>query len=135
MVRDVQIPGLDRAVSKRSSRRKYGAITASVGAAAVITGVTIGLVARSRYNDATSGCKTNPMGDLACGQERYADATDARSLANAGTVIGIAGVAVVGIGAYLWLSAPADKASTERAVTLLPDVSPDGAGIAAVGRF
>jgi hypothetical protein len=132
--RTVSIPGFERAVSKRSSRRTYGLITGGVGAAAVITGVTIGLVARSRYNSAIGGCDTSGDSPV-CDDTHYAKATDARSLATAGTIIGIAGTAVVGVGIYLWLSAPKDGPRAERAVTLLPDISPDGAGFAAVGHF
>lgn len=130
--RTVVIPALERAVSTRSSRRTYGLITGGVGAAAVITGVTIGLVARSRYNSAIAGCDTS--GDKpVCNDHDYANATDARSVATAGTVISVAGGAVVAVGVYLWLSAPGEHA--ERAVTLLPDVSPNSAGFTAVGHF
>ncbi|HEY4177211.1 MAG TPA: hypothetical protein VGM90_10280 [Kofleriaceae bacterium] len=132
--RSVAIPGLERAVSKRGSRRTYGLITGGVGAAAVITGVTLGLVARSRYNSAIDGCDTSGPSPV-CDDNHYAKATDARSLATAGTVIGVAGGAVVLVGVYLWLSAPKDNEHAERSVTLLPDISPGAAGFAAVGRF
>ena len=65
--------------------------------------------------------------------EGYGVTSDARTVGKFGTWIGVAGVALAGAGAYLWFFAP--RASTERELAVVPTLTPDSAGLSALGRF
>lgn len=129
----VAIPQLEKSVSVRSTRRTIGLVVGGTGAAVGLTGIVVGLVARGRYNDTTS-CHPNGTCDLPADVEKR---QNARSLGTVGTVVGIAGGAAFVVGGVLWFTGR--KSSSEKAppsrVTLLPQVTPDLAGITAVGRF
>ena len=55
------------------------------------------------------------------------------TLGDVGTGVSIVGIVAAGVGAYLWITAPKDP--TEKRVTFRPNVTPESAGITAVGRF
>jgi hypothetical protein len=129
---NVAIPNLEKSVTVRSTRRTIGVIVGGAGALAGATGIVVGLVARSRYNDVTS-CHDDDSCDL---PEDYTKRKNALSLGNVGTVVGLAGAGAIVVGAILWYTgrrSTAEKAPSS--VTLLPHVDSDGAGITAVGRF
>ncbi|MFN0246604.1 MAG: PEGA domain-containing protein [Kofleriaceae bacterium] len=126
----VAIPRLEKSVSVRSTRRTIGVIVGGAGAAVGITGIVVGFVARSRYND-TSSCHPAGNCDL---PEDYTKRNNALALGNVGTVVGIAGGAAIVVGAVLWYTGRKATESPPR-VTLLPHLEADAAGIAAVGRF
>ncbi len=128
----VAIPRLEKSVTVRSSRRTIGIIVGASGAAVGVTGIIVGLVARSRYNS-TSSCHPNGDCDL---PEDYTKRKNAIALGNVGTVVGIAGGVAIVVGAALWYTGR--KSNVEKAptrVSLLPHIGPDTAGITAVGRF
>jgi hypothetical protein len=121
---EVTVPILARSVV--SSRRTIGKIVTASGGLAVATGITLGLVARSRYNSAACS-------DGMCeSTSDHLKTESARTLGTAGTVVGIVGIAAIGVGTYLWLRSP--KVSDSR-VGLVPQLGPDGGGILAIGRF
>lgn len=134
----IQVPALAAAVTvRRSSLRSIGLITAGTGAAAVATGVVLGLVARNRYRaQFESGACEEVDGQDVCSAEAQGKTESAITLGTTGTVVGVLGVAAIGVGAYLWLSAPREKSERNgRGVSVVPTLSPDGAGLTAVGRF
>ena len=129
----VDVPELKKGVTVKSSRRTVGKITTISGGAAVATGIVLGLVARSRYNEQfDSGACVEATKQ--CTAEGQTETEKARTLGWVGTGIGTVGVAAVGVGLWLWLTAP--KESTEpRGVSVIPQVTGDSAGVWAVGRF
>ncbi len=134
--KDLSIPPLEKSVTVRSSRRTIGKITTATGVAALGTGIALAIVARRDYDSATEHCDriTTDDGQLRwqCNSEGFAGTGNARTLGNVATVVGGIGLVAVGVGAFLWLGGARDG---EPRVTVLPQVSPDGAGIAAVGHF
>ncbi|MEO8554037.1 MAG: hypothetical protein ABI678_28880, partial [Kofleriaceae bacterium] len=58
----------------------------------------------------------------------------ARSLGDVGSVLGIAGGVLAVGGAALWLFSPQREEETNH-ISVVPVVTPDQAGLAAVGRF
>lgn len=149
--RELAVPSL----AKPSPRRTIGKITLSAGAAAAATGVVLGYVAHRRYEDYKN--RRDGNGDAICREEGgrllcqdgdvLAGARSARQLGNVGTIVGVAGVAAALAGGYLWFFAPktyADRESSKgavgadargRGVSLVPQLSPGGGGLAVFGRF
>lgn len=137
----VTIPRLEKSVTVRvnSSRRTIGKVTTAVGVAAIATGVVLGLYANHKYDAQFTGKPDSPCsehnGDKECNPDGYAATKNAILYGNVGTVVGVVGIAAVGVGAYLWLRSPKEQTDSDRKVTLVPQVGPDGTGIAAFGRF
>jgi len=95
----------------------------------------LSLVARSRYNKIL---KDNSLSSgVACPADKTAacsDANDQQALASHwGTPMFIGGAALVGVATYLYLSAP--QAERVARTAFVPSVTPDGIGLAAIGRF
>jgi len=133
--KDLPIPPLQKSVTVKSSRRTIGKITTATGVATLGTGIVLAIVAKRRYDDATGSSQCNFLESeqkWQCNSEGYAATGNARTLGNVATVVGGIGLVAVGVGAFLWLGGAKDE---QQRVTVLPQVSPDGAGIAAVGRF
>jgi tetratricopeptide (TPR) repeat protein len=114
---------------RRHSRVVLAYGVAGAGVVALGAGIAIGLKARSDYNANVGAgkCDGSPL-DCHGNDQYYQGAKDARSLATIGTVVGVAGVALVGAGAVLWLTAPKD-------VVVAPTATGESAGISVVGRF
>lgn len=133
--KNLSIPPLKKSITVQSSRRSIGKITAVTGIAAVGTGIILGMVAKRKFDSATDNCN-RILKDMdkvwQCDPTGYADTRSARTLGTVGTVVGGIGLLAVGVGTYLWLRSPNGG---EQRVSVLPHVGPDGAGIAAVGRF
>jgi hypothetical protein len=135
--KDLPIPALERSVTVKvkSSRRTIGKITTVTGVAAIGTGVILGLIAKRKYDTATESCNRITVGNekvWQCDSTGFAGTRSARTIGTTGTVVGGIGLVAVGVGAILWLTSPKEG---ERQVSVLPQLTPDGAGIAAVGRF
>ncbi len=134
---NVAIPRLEKSVTVRSTRRTIGVIVGGSGALVGLTGIVVGLVARSRYNDVTS-CHPEGNCDL---PEDYTKRKNARSLGTVGTVAGAAGGVALVVGAVLWYTGRKSGAETAQPrVSLSPHIAPDSAGgwtatVGAVGRF
>lgn len=119
----------DNAGSKRKSRLILSFAVAGVGGVALLTGIVLGVKARGDYNAEfdNNNC-SEETGE--CNDVGFAAQNDAISLANVGTVAGIAGIVLVGAGAALYFTAP--KSET---VAVTPTATATSAGIALVGRF
>jgi hypothetical protein len=135
---EVSIPPLEKSVTVKSSRKTIGKITSAVGVAVLGTGIGIGLKARSSYNKEIGACDYAPSDPemkekKLCPPAVQTKIEKARQLGDIGTVVGVVGVAAIGIGAYLWLRAPDETA--EPRVTFVPQIAPGEAGVVAVGRF
>lgn len=102
-------------------------------------GVGLGLYARHLYDDQVNAIDSmmkplcTPMGNTyRCSSDQHNQTEHARVIGDVGTVIGTVGLVAAGIGAYLWLRAPAEVQPT---VSMVPTVSTDSIGLAATGRF
>jgi hypothetical protein len=142
--RDITIPILEKSVTVRSSRRTIGKIVTISGGVALATGVILGLVARHNYNaefeppspttaDPTPAAHCDRTTKL-CTSDGQTETERARTLGNVGSVVGGIGIAAVAVGVYLWIRSPTETRD-DRRVSLLPQLTPDGAGVVAVGRF
>jgi hypothetical protein len=130
----IAVPKLGYPVTVSRGRRTVGMIFSTAGVALVGGGVGLGLYARNKYNGQVGTGKNCMPGDPpTCNAEGYRITNDARTFGNFGSIIGVAGVAVAGVGAYLWLFGP--KATTEHNVAIVPSVDAESAGLTAIGQF
>jgi hypothetical protein len=136
----VEIPVLANSVIVTSSRRFLGQVFTGGGGVVTVVGVGLGLYANHLYqqqfgHQESGDGKCNDMN--VCEAEGQANTRRARTLGNFGTAVGVAGIVIAGVGAYLWLSSPRESAGDqgERQITLVPQLGTDGLGIAAAGRF
>lgn len=127
----VAVPRLEKSVTVRSSRRTIGIIVGASGGVVGLTGIVVGLVARSRYHDTTS-CHEDGSCDL---PEDYTKRKNALALGNVGTVVGAAGGIALVVGGVLWYTGRHRTERSPSRMTLVPHISPEAAGITAVGRF
>lgn len=134
----IAVPTLGYPVTVKKGRRTVGKILTFSGAGLVATGIGLGLYARSKYNgqlgDTTMGKNCSDEDPPRCNAEGYRITNDALTFGTFGTIIGISGVAVLGVGAYLWFF---DRTSTsgEQNVAIVPTLAPDSATVSAIGRF
>ena len=107
----------------RNKGKLYGGIGLMAGGGVAI-GVAsyVALIARSDYNDAIELCP----GNLCRTRQAYEDTQDARKRANLMTIVGGAGIVMVGVGTFLVLTSKGDP---EERVTARPLVAPDTVGI------
>lgn len=157
--RELVVPPLGRPGS--SARPTIGKIALATGGAAAATGIVLGYLAHRRYDRYVD--QTDPSGDPVCPEvdgrplcrdgDVYAKIQSARQLGNVGTIVGVAGVAAMLAGGYLWLFAPRPhaehaapgasalrpgarrRAAVRAAVRLVPELGPAGGGLSLVGQF
>jgi hypothetical protein len=136
--KDVVVPALARAVTVTSSRRRIGQITTVIGGAATGTAIGLGLYARHLYH-AQFGHTMPGDGrcndDLVCERDGLKQTQRARTLASVATAVGITGVAVTAVGAYLWFRSSSTTRPDDKKLTIVPQVAPDGVAVTALGRF
>jgi hypothetical protein len=136
--KEVVVPALARAVTVTSSRRRIGQITTIIGGAATGTAIGLGLYARHLYR-AQFGHVMPGDGrcndDLMCEKDGLKQTQRARTLANVATAVGIAGIAVTGIGVYLWLRSSNGAPAEDKKLAIVPQVAPDGVALTAFGHF
>ncbi|HUJ59975.1 MAG TPA: hypothetical protein VLX92_15830 [Kofleriaceae bacterium] len=125
----VAVPMLAPPVVVKNGRRTVGMVLTFSGAGVTITGIVLGLYAKSRYDHYLNDTDCNSMTGV-CGSEGYAGTNRALTLGNAGTAVTISGLVVTAIGGYLWVFAHHDEQ-----LTVAPSVGADHAGIIAIGRF
>ncbi len=131
----VAVPRLGLPITVSNKKRVGGEVVTAIGGVAIGTGVVMGIIARSRYNDQFSGSSPHcSKSTKICDPIGYKATTDALNLGDYGTIVGIAGVIVAGFGGYLWLSG-AHQEKHPSAVTVVPDLDAQHAGIVAVGHF
>ncbi len=127
------VPKLAYPVTVKKTRQTAGKVMVVVGAAAAVTGVILGLVARNDWRGAVANCSKSG-GNYICDSTEFGKTQTAVTIGDAGTGVGIAGLALVGVGAALWLLAP-NHAEDDHKLAVYPVVSPDQAGLVAAGRF
>ena len=119
----------ERGESAPHSKRKLYAIGAmATGGAALGTGIVFGVLARSKWNEAKDVC-----GGTTCTTEADVDRANAigdsaRTKATISTVLVLGGVAIGGVGAYLFFTTP-------KGTTIAPTASDTGAGVTISGQF
>jgi tetratricopeptide (TPR) repeat protein len=125
---------IDRpAPAPSSNRRTYAAIAGGGGVALLATGLLFGNLARNKWSDAKALCGD----DLTCSPDQH-DAgrrlSDAAHLdATLATGLAIGGSLALGVGAYLWFTAPARADRT--ALRLRPGAGPASVGVTLQGGF
>ncbi|MEO8845068.1 MAG: tetratricopeptide repeat protein [Kofleriaceae bacterium] len=125
------VPKLGYPVTTCSSCRTIGKVGVAIGAAAVVTSVVLGFKSHSDWKDAVKSC--TGTGTPVCPPDQVNLVTDARTLGNVGTVVGIAGGVLAIGGAALWYFSP--HADSREHLAIIPMVSPTEAGFAAFARF
>src|SRR5512143_835447 len=134
VVVDVPAPSIqiEPATQSTTVRRHTNVVIAytlgGVGAASLATGVVMGLVGRSRYNAQIDNGNCSNTSPPVCNPDGYKVQGEAITLANVGTVFGIAGLAMIAGGAIVFLTAPRD-------LVITPTASTQSAGLTVVGTF
>jgi hypothetical protein len=127
----IAIPKLGYPVS--GGRAGVGKVLTFSGAGLVAVGIGVGLYAHSKYSDQFPTHSSMPDADRpTCDQTGYTNTQNARTLGWVGTGVGVAGLAAAGIGAFLWFTAPRTESTH---VAIVPTVTPEVAGLTAVGSF
>jgi len=111
-----------------NARKLIGIGAMATGGAALVGGIVLGSLARSKWNDAKDVC-----GGTACMTQADVDRANrlgeqAHSKATWSTVFVIAGAAIGGAGAYLLFTAPAGT-------TITPTATDSSAGVTLGGHF
>ncbi len=124
-----ELPHVQEPRTERRRDRVYISYAiGGIGAVATLAGVALGVVARNDYNSQfPAHCMhTTPP---TCDDTGFQKTSDAISLANAGTVIGVVGLVAVGTAAVVYLTAPRTQ------VIVAPSAGPQGAGLVVTGSF
>jgi hypothetical protein len=129
------IPQLGYPVTTCTACRLVGKSLVGVGAAAFVTSVIIGWKSHSDWNRDVANCTKEVSGTYSCQQADFDKVNKDLSLGNAGTIIGIAGGVLLVGGAALWYFTPERAEEPGAHVSFVPVITPDQAGLAAVGRF
>jgi len=129
------IPQLGYPVTTCQACRLVGKSLVGVGAAAFVASVIIGWKSHSDWNRDVAGCTVGPNGTYVCSQGAYDKVNSDLSLGNTATIIGVAGGVLLVGGAALWYFTPEHAEQPSAHVSIVPVVTPDQAGLAAVGRF
>jgi hypothetical protein len=126
-------PERDDAPAPASHRRLYGAISGGAGLALIATSLVFGSLANGKWSDVKKLCGD----DATCEPDQAAEGrrldNAARTDANIATGLAIGGAVALGVGAYLWFTAPSGGSRT--ALQLRPGAGPTSAGLTLVGRF
>jgi hypothetical protein len=111
------------------SQRTIGFVIAGIGVAGVAVGAITGLMAIGKANDAKTACGDRDGG---CANKTGVDASDsAKTLGTISTIGFIAGGVGLAAGAVLVFTAPKKTGS----VRILPNASPQNAGLTVLGAF
>lgn len=130
----VAIPRLGKPITVTKARRTVGKVLTFSGAGLVVTGILLGAWANNNYDLAFDDghCHEVKGMDPVCDAVGFQRTGQAYNLAVTGTIVGAVGIATLGLGAFLWFTAPAERSA---AVALVPSITNQSAGLAAVGRF
>ncbi len=130
----IAIPRLAKPITVKKARRTVGKVLTFTGAGLAVTGVLLGAWANNNYELAFDDghCHEVSGMDPVCDPTGYQRTGQAYNLAVTGTVVGAVGVATLGLGMFLWLTAPKETSSD---VALVPSITNQSAGLAAIGRF
>ena len=114
-------------------RRKIALGVAGASAVAVVTGVVLGLSARSKQDDAFRLCPAPATPCDAADQSNALIQTSHRRALEANIAFGVAGAAAITTG-VLWLTG-APTAEAPARISIVPSVSSGHASVVLVGRF
>jgi hypothetical protein len=116
---------------RSSNRRIYGIVSGALGVAAITASA---LWARSEQGAVEDACDEEPP---LCADGYSGKAADHYDRLRYGaTAVFAVGLAAVGVGAYLFFTAPPGDADERATATrLVPTVTPDGGGVTILGRF
>jgi tetratricopeptide (TPR) repeat protein len=119
----------ERRIARRRKQIAFGLVGG--GGLAVGVGVTLGLLARSQWQDAkAAGCTD----DGTCPTPAGKDAVDGAAVkADIATYVSGAGLLLVGAGVLVYVTSPKPRNETE--LRLTPTASPGAAGLVLQGRF
>jgi len=116
----------DAPSSPASRRRTYAVMAAGTGVGLIATGLVFGNLARGKWAEAKKICGD----DLICDRDQAGEGTRvggaAHAYANVSTGLVIGGAVALGVGGYLWFTAPSQSSRTPLRIT-------PGAGTANVG--
>jgi hypothetical protein len=118
-------PPVDVVPIQPRKSRTLSYIVGGGGVALLGTSLALGLAARSKFQDAACG-ENAMLPPGMCTEAGQKDTDSARTLADIGTGVAIAGVAAVGVGVYLFIRA--GKRSDDQ-LTIVPAVSEDSVGV------
>jgi hypothetical protein len=125
----VPTPVETRVPGGRRKTSVYAAYTlGGIGVASLTTGLVLGVLARGDYRAQIDAGHCTDESPPTCDEIGYSAQKDAVSLANIGTGFGIAGLALIGAGTVVFLTAPRD-------ITVAPTVTERSTGLTIVGRF
>jgi hypothetical protein len=110
------------------SRKTLALVAVGGGVAALGAGVALGFTAKGKYDDVACTAGDGPPTN--CSPAELDAIDSARTRGNVGTIVGGVGVVAIAAGAFLYLTAP-----KERAVAVSPVVSDREVGVAFSGRF
>lgn len=130
----VAIPKLAYPVTVKKARKTVGKVLTFSGVALVGTGVLLGYFANSNYDKEFDAgrCMEVEGSPPLCNSEGHTATNSARQLGTVGTVVGGVGVLALGVGVFLWVTAPPERSND---IAIVPQLTPESAGLAAVGRF
>ena len=120
---------VDTAPATRHRRHVLGLAIGGTGVVAAGVGLALGIEAKAKWNQAAPHCNAANQ----CDATGVSIDRSARSLGDAGTVIGVVGLAAAATGAILYLTAPSARPVLEHASL---DVTPEGTvQLGWTGRF
>lgn len=134
VVVDVPAPSLhiEPATQSTTVRRHTNVVIAyamgGAGIASLTGGILLGLAGRSKYNAQFDNHNCVAGSPPQCNPDGYQAQGNAITLANVGTVFGIAGLAMIAGGAVVFLTAPRD-------LVITPTASAQSAGVTVGGTF
>jgi hypothetical protein len=130
-------PGADVQADSAPSASKFWntqrIIGVAVGGAGVVSAVVSGVFTASALSHKSDAEGAGCVDGNCSTQEGFDALSDARSAGNIATITGIAGIALIGTGVVLFMTAP--KADSGASVGLAPAVLPGGGFLSARGTF
>jgi tetratricopeptide (TPR) repeat protein len=128
----VRVERLKLPVTINNGRRRVGQILTYGGAGLAVAGLGLALWAQNDWHGYfdSGACHVDAGHRNVCNSDVLDKTQRDYTLGTVGTGVIIGGVAVAGIGAYLWFFGPHDET-----LAFVPRLDPEQAGIVAIGRF
>jgi hypothetical protein len=112
-----------------STRKTIGLVSVAAGVVGLGMGSYFGLVAIQKHGDSGATCTTTP-----CSSTSTSLTNQAGTAADMSTVALAAGLAALGIGAFLWFGDSSGR-SDKPSVSVVPSLGPGREGVDLAGRF
>lgn len=120
----------ERGASAGKTQRTVGLVIGGAGVVGLVTATITALMAKSAF-DSASSCDS--IGSSACASSQIDQSRSAVHLGNISTISFLTGVAAVGAGTVVFLTAPKSRSGEGTAVGVAPAAA--GAGLSIAGRF